>query len=42
MDVLTALRLLLKREGYETEFVISPAGVLEALESVTSTLFSYA
>ena len=31
-DVLTALRLLLKKEGYETEFVISPAGVLEALE----------
>ncbi|HEY9402427.1 MAG TPA: sigma-54 dependent transcriptional regulator [Pyrinomonadaceae bacterium] len=31
-DVLTALRLLLKKEGYETEFVTSPAGVLEALE----------
>jgi len=31
-DVLTALRLLLKKEGYETEFVSSPAGVLEALE----------
>jgi serine phosphatase RsbU (regulator of sigma subunit)/FixJ family two-component response regulator len=30
-DVLTALRLLLKGEGYQIEAVTSPAGVLEAL-----------
>jgi DNA-binding NtrC family response regulator len=32
-DVLEALRLLLKGEGYETEAVSSPAAVLRALES---------
>ena len=32
-DVLEALRLLLKAEGYEIEAVTSPAGVLRALES---------
>jgi DNA-binding NtrC family response regulator len=32
-DVLEALRLLLKAEGYEIEAVISPAAVLRALES---------
>jgi DNA-binding NtrC family response regulator len=31
-DVLTALRLLLKGEGFQTETVTSPAGVLKALE----------
>ena len=31
-DILTALRLLLKSEGYEAETVSSPAAVLEALE----------
>src|SRR5215510_13119482 len=30
-DILAALRLLLKSEGYQTEAVSSPAGVLEAL-----------
>ena len=30
-DVLTALQLLLKGEGYQTEAVTSPAGVLEAV-----------
>src|SRR5215467_7172462 len=32
-DVLEALRLLLKVEGFETEAVTSPAGILRALES---------
>ena len=32
-DVLEALRLLLKRHGYETETVTSPAAVLRALEA---------
>jgi DNA-binding NtrC family response regulator len=32
-DVLIALRLLLKGEGYETESANSPAGILAALES---------
>lgn len=32
-DVIEALRLLLKGEGYQTEAVSSPAGVLNALES---------
>src|SRR5205085_2905847 len=32
-DVLAALRLLLKGEGYQTEAVTSPAAVLEAVES---------
>jgi DNA-binding NtrC family response regulator len=32
-DVLVALRLLLKGEGYETEQATSPAGVLAAVES---------
>lgn len=32
-DVLEALRLLLKGEGYQTEEVTSPTGVLEALKS---------
>ena len=32
-DVIEALRLLLKGEGYQTEAVSSPAGVLHALES---------
>lgn len=32
-DVLEALRLLLKGEGYQTEFVSSPAKVLEALKA---------
>ena len=32
-DVLEALRLLLKGEGYQTEFVGSPAKVLEALKA---------
>src|SRR5512141_1653815 len=32
-DVLMALRLLLKGEGYETESASSPAGVLAAVES---------
>jgi DNA-binding NtrC family response regulator len=32
-DVLTALRLLLKGEGYETESANSPAGILAALEN---------
>src|SRR5215470_4688844 len=32
-DVLEALRLLLKGEGYQTEAVTSPAAVLEALKS---------
>jgi DNA-binding NtrC family response regulator len=31
-DVLTALRLLLKGEGFQTQTVTSPAGVLKALE----------
>jgi len=31
-DVLTALRLLLKGEGYETETANSPAGLLKAIE----------
>ncbi|HJT65999.1 MAG TPA: SpoIIE family protein phosphatase [Pyrinomonadaceae bacterium] len=31
-DILTALRLLLKNDGYEPETVSSPAAVLEALE----------
>jgi DNA-binding NtrC family response regulator len=31
-DVLEALRLLLKGEGHETETVMSPAGVIQALE----------
>lgn len=31
-DILTALRLLLKNEGYEPETVSSPAAVLEAIE----------
>ena len=30
-DILTALRLLLKSEGHQTEAVTSPAGVLEAI-----------
>ena len=32
-DVLEALRLLLKSEGYHTETVSSPAGVLRAVEA---------
>ena len=32
-DVLEALRLLLKRHGYETETVTSPAAILRALEA---------
>src|SRR5262245_1593487 len=32
-DVREALRLLLKGEGYQTETVSSPAGILKALES---------
>src|SRR2546427_704226 len=32
-DVLAALRLLLKREGFQTEAVTSPAAVLEALKA---------
>src|SRR5208282_3705215 len=32
-DVLEALRLLLKTNGYETETASSPAGILSALES---------
>ena len=32
-DVLEALRLLLKAEGYQTETVTSPEGILESLES---------
>ncbi|HOQ45855.1 MAG TPA: sigma-54 dependent transcriptional regulator [Bryobacteraceae bacterium] len=32
-DVLIALRLLLKGEGYETESANSPAGILEAVEN---------
>ncbi|MFQ5793344.1 MAG: response regulator, partial [Acidobacteriota bacterium] len=32
-DVLEALRLLLKAEGYQTETVDSPEGILKALES---------
>jgi DNA-binding NtrC family response regulator len=32
-DVVEALRMLLKVEGYETEAVSSPAGVLQALEA---------
>ena len=32
-DVIEALRLLLKGEGYQTEAVSSPAGILNALES---------
>ncbi|PTY04758.1 sigma-54-dependent Fis family transcriptional regulator [Opitutaceae bacterium EW11] len=32
-DVLEALRLLLKSEGYQTEAVKSPAGVIKAIES---------
>jgi DNA-binding NtrC family response regulator len=31
-DILTALRLLLKNDGYEPETVSSPAAVLEAIE----------
>src|SRR5688572_32593277 len=31
-DILTALRLLLKGDGYEPETVSSPAAVLEALD----------
>ncbi len=31
-DVLTALRLLLKAEGYETETATSPAGALKAIQ----------
>jgi len=33
-DVLEALRLLLKTEGYQIELVSSPAGVLNALDAV--------
>src|SRR5262245_38718406 len=33
LDVLEALRLLLKGEGYQIEAATSPAGVLAALES---------
>jgi phosphoserine phosphatase RsbU/P len=32
-DVLEALRLLLKSQGYETEMVSSPAGILSALDA---------
>src|ERR1700730_2437418 len=32
-DVLEALRLLLKSEGYQTEAVTSPSGVIDALKS---------
>jgi CheY-like chemotaxis protein len=32
-DVLEAFRLLLKAQGYETEAVSSPAGLLEAVEA---------
>ena len=32
-DVLEALRLLLKGEGYQAEAATSPAGVLEAVEA---------
>lgn len=32
-DVIEALRILLKAEGYQTEAATSPAGVLEALEA---------
>src|SRR3977135_4342911 len=35
-DVLESLRLLLKGEGYQTESVTSPAGVLTAIENSES------